>query len=262
VRCQRCDRPVCLACQVPAAVGVQCPDCVRQARRQLPVARSALGAPISGGAPVVTITMIGLCVVVFVAQQVVGGVTSDLILAPGAAWRQPWRMVTAAFLHAGVLHLAFNMYALWVVGSFMEQLLGRSRLAALYLGSALGGHVLVLAYFRVFEFNWEGALTGTLGASGAVFGLFAAALVAGRRLGSNINGIVGVVVLNLVLSFTLPGISWQGHVGGLIAGGAMALAYVHAPPAWRRRVAWLAPAAVAALTALVMVVTVSPLTWG
>jgi membrane associated rhomboid family serine protease len=228
----------------------------------MPAARSALGAPISAGAPVVTITAIGLCVVAFVAQQVTGGqLTWDWMFAPAAVWHQPWRIVTAAFLHGGVLHLAFNMYALWVVGSFMEQLFGRSRLAALYLGSALGGHALILAYFRVFDFTDQAAYSGTVGASGAVFGLFAAALMAGRRLGSNINGIVGVIGLNLVLSFTVPNISWQGHVGGLLVGGAMAWAYIHVRPDRRRRRAWVVGVTVPVVVALIVFLTASPWSW-
>jgi membrane associated rhomboid family serine protease len=256
VRCQRCGNPVCPQCQVQAAVGVHCPDCVRQAARAARPARSILGAPISGGAPVVTITAMALSVVAYLGQQLTGGwLTSEFMLVPGLALVQPWRMVTAAFVHGGLIHLAFNMYALWVIGSFMEQVLGRARLAALYLGSALGGHVLVLIYFRLFDYTWAGAMSGTLGASGAVFGLFAAALVAGRRLGGNISGIVVVIGLNLVFSFTVPGISWQGHVGGLLTGGAMALVYVHAPPARRRLCAVAAPAVVAAVTVAAMFLT-------
>jgi membrane associated rhomboid family serine protease len=260
VRCQRCGNPVCPECQVPAAVGVHCRDCARQADRQMPVTRSVLGAPITAGAPVVTVTVIAVCVVLFVAQQAPGlAVTNDLLLVPALAWRQPWRMVTAAFLHGSVLHLAFNMYALWVVGSFMEQLLGRARLAALYLGSALGGHCLVLAYFRVFDFTGSGAMTSTLGASGAVFGLFAATLLAGRRIGANISGIATVIGVNLIFSFIVRQVSWQAHVGGLAMGAAMALLYIHAPPRRRRIYAWLVPLGALMLTAAVMVLTVSPL---
>jgi membrane associated rhomboid family serine protease len=203
--------------------------------------------------------MIGLCVIMFIAQKASrDAVTLDLLLIPGVTWYQPWRMVTAAFLHAGIFHLLLNMYALWVVGSFMEQVLGRARMVALYLGSALGGHMLVLIYYRLSDSSWGGF---TLGASGAVFGLFAAILVGGRRQRANIRGIVAVIGLNLVLSFTVPGISWQGHVGGLLVGAAMAWAYFYAPPAKRRLWAWLAPIGVVALTVLVMILTVSPLTW-
>lgn len=262
VRCQRCGRPVCPECQIPAAVGVQCPDCVRQAVRQMPRTRSALGAPISDGAPVVTITMIGLCVIAFVAQLatgVTGGrVTQELIMAPMLAWHEPWRMITGAFLHGGVMHLLLNMYALWVVGSFMEQVLGRSRLVALYLGSALGGNAMVLIYFRLFDFTPQTGMSGTLGASGAVFGLFAATLIAGRRLGGNMSGIVAVIGINLVLSFTISGISWQGHIGGLVAGGLMALIYVHAPPSRRELVAWLVPLVTGMVMVGIVILTASP----
>jgi membrane associated rhomboid family serine protease len=206
--------------------------------------------------------MIALCALVFVGQKATGDrLTSYLVLEPGLTWSEPWRMVTAAFAHGGVMHLAFNLYALWVVGSFMEQLLGRARLTALYLGSALGGNAAVLIYFRLFDFTYSGAWTGTLGASGAVFGLFAASLLAARKLGGNISGIAGVIGINLVFSLVVAQISWQAHVGGLLTGAAMAAAYIYAPRARRRLYAWLVAVAVPLLVLAVMVLTVSPLTW-
>lgn len=185
VRCQRCRRPVCPACQVQAAVGVQCPECVRAGRRARPMLRSVFGAPLTRGAPVMTIGAIALCVAVFVGQIASGErLTQELILYPAGVWYQPWRLVTSAFLHGSVLHLAFNMYALWLVGGFVEQLVGRTRFATIYLASAIGGHAAVLTSYRVFDFpDFQAAYTGTLGASGAVFGLFAAAFVLSRRLG-------------------------------------------------------------------------------
>jgi membrane associated rhomboid family serine protease len=207
----------------------------------MPVARSVFGAPLSGGYPVITIAAIALCVLGYVAQMVGGGeVEIRLAFAPGVAAVEPYRLVTAAFLHGGIAHLALNMYALWVVGSFVEQLVGRWRFAALFLVSAVGGNMAVLAWARVvFPSGWYGL---TLGASGAVFGLFAAVLVLSRRLGRDVGGIVTVIAMNLVLSFVLVHVSWQAHVGGLLTGAGLAAVYAHAPAGKRR--AW-AVAAVA-----------------
>ncbi|MDR0365897.1 MAG: rhomboid family intramembrane serine protease [Bifidobacteriaceae bacterium] len=208
-------------------------------------------------------TIIAMCVVVYIAQMFAfQPVTAQLALAPGFVWTEPWRLVTGAFAHGGVAHLLLNMYALWVVGTFAEQLLGRARFIALYFGSALGGAAMVLAYFRLFDFTYQGAVQATVGASGAVFGLFAALLVLGRRIKADIRGIAIVIAFNLVLSFTLAHISWQGHVGGMLTGAAMAAVYAYAPPKRRRLFAWLAIAGVLVLVAAVVVATVSPMALG
>ncbi|MDR3360547.1 MAG: rhomboid family intramembrane serine protease [Bifidobacteriaceae bacterium] len=196
--------------------------------------------------------------VAFAAQQLTGGqLTADWIMFPGVVWIQPWRLVTAAFLHGGVVHLALNMYALWVVGGFVEQLVGRVRFAALYLASAVGGHAAALIYFRLADYTQAGAFSGTLGASGAVFGLFAACFVLSRKLGGDIRGIASVIGLNLVFSFMVQGISWQGHVGGLLMGGALAAVYAYAPPGRRRLYAWLGAAGAAVLLAAIVLLTAS-----
>ncbi|MDR1825271.1 MAG: rhomboid family intramembrane serine protease [Bifidobacteriaceae bacterium] len=234
VRCQRCGRPICPACQIPAAVGVQCPECVQQANRTAPAARSILGAPISRGhLPLLTIGALVLCVIGYVAQLATGGansgtVTQHLVFAPIMAREEPWRLITSAFLHGSPLHLLFNGYALWVVGSFVERLLGRWRFAALFLLSAIGGNVAVLVWARIVN-TWGSWLQGTLGASGAVFGLFATTLILSRRLGGNMSGILSVIAINLVFSFTVPNVSWQGHIGGLLLGGALAALFVYTP---------------------------------
>ncbi|MDR2379784.1 MAG: rhomboid family intramembrane serine protease [Bifidobacteriaceae bacterium] len=218
------------------------------------------GAPLTRGAPVMTIGAIALCVAVFVGQIASGErLTQELILYPAGVWYQPWRLVTSAFLHGSVLHLAFNMYALWLVGGFVEQLVGRTRFATIYLASAIGGHAAVLTSYRVFDFpDFQAAYTGTLGASGAVFGLFAAAFVLSRRLGGNIRGIAVVIGVNLVFGFMVANISWQAHLGGLALGGALALVYAYAPPRRRRAYAWAAGIGAACLLAAVIAATASP----
>ncbi|MFC8922823.1 rhomboid family intramembrane serine protease [Cellulosimicrobium sp. NPDC057127] len=245
VRCQRCGRPTCPECQRPAAVGVQCVDCVRQASRQAPTARTELGARVRGGPPVVTLTIIGLCVVSWVLQLVTAGDWTRLFaFAPFVGEQDPYRFLTAAFLHAtSPVHILFNMYALWITGPFLEQMLGRWRFAALYLLSALGGSVgyLVLAGGPLAD-AWY---TPVVGASGAVFGLFGAILLVLRRTGRNAMQIVVLLGINFALGFFFPGIAWQAHLGGLVVGALLGLAYAYAPRSSRTLVSVAATVAVA-----------------
>ena len=132
-----------------------------------------------------------------------------------------YRLLTSGFLHAGVLHILFNMVALYFTGPALERGLGHLRFIGLYLLSLLGGSVLVYLLTPVE--------TPTLGASGAIFGVFGASFVLARKLDYDIRGIVALIVVNLVITFAAPGISWQGHVGGLLTGAAVACAYAYAP---------------------------------
>ncbi len=237
VRCQRCGRPACPECQRPAAVGVHCVDCVREASRTVAQPRTAFGAPLRAGRPVVTLTLIGLCVVSYVLQMTVGSAwTGRLIFAPVIGDLEPWRFLTAAFLHdtGMILHIAFNMYALWILGQNLELALGRWRFIALYLLSAVGGTVTVtLLAAPTVAGGWT---TGVVGASGAVFGLFGAILVVLRRLGRSAQPIVVILVINAVIGFVVPGISWQSHLGGLLTGAALGAAYAYAPKGRRLEV--------------------------
>lgn len=228
VRCQRCGRPTCPECQRPAAVGIQCVDCVRDAAAQQPVARTAFGGRVTGGRPVVTLTLIALCAISYVLQMVSPGWTQALAFAPYLGESEPWRFLTSAFLHStgSLLHIAFNMIALWSVGPFLETSLGRWRYLALYLLSAVGGSVMFLLLAEPYTVSW---LTGLVGASGAVFGLFGAVLVVLRRVGSSARGIVAVLAINAVLGFVLPGVAWQAHLGGLLVGAALGAAFAYAP---------------------------------
>ncbi|WP_308201781.1 rhomboid family intramembrane serine protease [Cellulomonas fimi] len=243
VRCQRCGRPVCPDCQRQAAVGVQCVDCVAEASRGARPVRTVLGGRRREGRPVVTLTIIGLCVVSFVLQQVVPGWTIRWLFSPLAGLVEPWRFVTAAFLHSpgGVVHLAVNMLALWMIGPYLEQALGRARFVTLYLMSALGGSVAVVLLADALD-AWN---VGVLGASGAIFGLFGAVLVVMRRLGGDVRGILVVIGLNVVVGFVVSGISWPAHLGGLFTGLALGAAYAYAPAERRRQVAVVAPLVVA-----------------
>lgn len=222
VSCNRCGRPVCPECMVSAAVGQQCVDCVHQsAQRVIAPARTRRR---TGPVPVVSYTLIAMNIAVFVLQALVPGLPERLALMPWAVARdgEYYRLITSAFVHYGIVHILFNMYALYVLGPSLEEHLGRARFTALYGLSALGGSVLV---YLLSPPNAE-----TAGASGAIFGLFAATLVASKRLNLDIRGLVVLIVINLMITFTFPGVSWQGHIGGLITGGVLTVAYVYAPP--------------------------------
>jgi membrane associated rhomboid family serine protease len=218
-------------------------DCVAQSARTTRSARTVFGATVRGGRPVVTLTIIGLCVVSWVLQLTTGGVWTDQwIFAPSVGQAEPWRFLTAAFLHSTTpLHILFNMYALWLVGPFLEQAFGRGRFLALYLLAALGGSVGVLLLADPLDPGWY---TGVVGASGAVFGLFGAIIPVLRRMGRNAGQIVVLIVINMALPFVMPNIAWEAHVGGLVVGLAIGAGYAAAPRGKQRLVGWALPAAV------------------
>lgn len=191
--------------------------------RRAPVRRprSAVDTP-------VTLGLIVLCVLIHLAQQVDPTLTYRFGLLPvavtdGGEW---YRLITAAFLHAGLLHLATNMLTLYIVGAPLERVLRPTRYLTVYLLSALGGSLLSL---------WlSPAYTVGVGASGAIFGLFGALVVLRRQVGAEASGLFVLIGLNLVISFTIPNISWQAHVGGLVTGTLVALALLPTLRAQRR----------------------------
>jgi membrane associated rhomboid family serine protease len=232
VRCSRCDRPICPQCMVPAAVGFQCPECVSEGRKSVRPARTLYGGTVNRGGIDATRVLIGVNVVMFVLTLATGaGLASDsgdsdlyrrfALMPPLVAGGEWYRLVTSMFLHFGILHIAFNMWALLVIGTPLEQMLGRMRFLALYFLSGLGGSLLSFALGPVGEV--------AAGASGAIFGLFGAFYVVSRHRGLETGQIVGLIAINLVISFTFSGIDWRGHVGGLIVGGAVAFVLARAP---------------------------------
>lgn len=259
VRCQRCERPTCPACQRPAAVGVQCVDCVKETQRSAPVMRSVFGGRAATGRPVVTISIIAICAVVYVGQLASDRVTNDLMFAPVLGDTEPWRFLTAAFVHQPTwpLHILFNMYALWICGQYLEPLLGRVRFLALYLIAAIGGSVgyelLASVPTSVNDINGSGWFTPTVGASGAVFGCFIAVVVLNRHLGREIGPMIGLIVINAAIPFFASGIAWQAHVGGSVTGGVVALA-ITALGRERRQLQWVALAGVLVLLVVAAVV--------
>ncbi|HZB29838.1 MAG TPA: rhomboid family intramembrane serine protease [Streptosporangiaceae bacterium] len=253
VRCTRCDRYICPDCMRSAAVGHQCVECVRAGGRTMRQARTVFGGRVST-TPVVTYTLIALNVVAFVLQSADRGLERRYALAAVAVAfdGQYERLVTSAFLHYGIAHLLLNMWALYVVGQPLEQWLGRLRFSALYGLSALGGSVMV--------YLLSAPNTLTAGASGAVFGLFGAIFVVSKRLNYDVRGIAVLIVINLVFTFTFSGISWQGHIGGLITGSALALAYAYAPRQSRTLIQLGASLAIAAAVVVLIVLRTGQLT--
>jgi membrane associated rhomboid family serine protease len=200
-----------------AAVGHQCVECVGEGAKSIKRPR------VSTGQPIVTYVLIAANVVMFILQAAVPGLQAKLFLWPAAVavYDEYYRLLTSAFLHDGITHVLFNMWALWVIGPALERWLGRPRFIVLYFVSALGGSVLV---YLLTPVN-----TPTLGASGAIFGLFGATLALSRKLNFDMRWIIGLIVINLAITFVVPGISWQGHVGGLLTGAAVGGVYAYAP---------------------------------
>lgn len=252
VRCSRCDRPICPDCMREASVGHQCPECVNEGRRSVRPARTAFGGGAAGRHGYVTKTLIALNVLVMLisiaadrgGDAAVGGSGFGGLLgggtpltqwggvlgyasyvnfgpAHGIAAGEWYRLVTAMFLHYGLVHLLLNMWALWVLGRSLEAVLGPLRFLALYLIAGFGGNVAAYVF--------GAPNTTTVGASTAIFGLFAALFVIMRRLGRDTSQVVPILVINLIFTFTVPGISVTGHLGGLITGALMALVLAYAP---------------------------------
>ncbi|MCC3294503.1 rhomboid family intramembrane serine protease [Arthrobacter sp. zg-Y411] len=256
IRCQRCGRPACPECQHNAAVGVQCVDCFNAQKKDQPVYRTPYGGQVArNGKPVVTITIMAVCAAVFLLQQVVPSFTSAFQYVPWATDAEPWRMLTSAFLHSqtGIVHIAFNLYALWFLGRSLEPLFGRTRFALLYLISAFGGSVGVM-YLAA-------ANVAVVGASGAVFGLFGALFVVIRQRRGELRSLLILLGLNLVIGFVFPGIAWQAHVGGLLTGAACAAVLAYAPKGKHRTAIQFVGLAAIALVLVAAAVLWAPPLW-
>jgi membrane associated rhomboid family serine protease len=241
-------------------------DCVREGAKGVRTARTPFGGAVVGNAPPrVTQVIIGLCVVAYLSQIAFNSnipgdlnVTEKFKFAPIYATSEPWRLLTAAFLHSpsSPLHILFNMYALWMTGPYLEALLGRVRFVALYLLSALGGSVVYLVLSSPSDVNqWAG---GTVGASGAVFGLFGAFFIVQRRLNRDTGPLIAIIAINFAIGF-LPGIAWQAHLGGLFTGVLAALVLVYAPRLNRTTIQFAGLAAVAVLLGLMFIAKIATL---
>lgn len=242
----------------PASVGFQCPECVADGAKSVRQGRTAFGGRVSGDTSRVSLTIVAACVAVYVLG--LAGVSDALTLRfgnlagpvliggepAGVATGQYYRLFTAAFLHAGLLHLVTNMFALAQLGPTLESALGRVRFLTLYVLSALGGSTLS------YLVSDQGALG--VGASGAIFGLFGAYYVVVRRLGGQTRSIVTLLAVNLVITFAVPIIDWRAHLGGLATGALVATALAYAPRGERRNAVQAAACAGVALIIVAAVV--------
>lgn len=252
--CTRCHRPACPDCLREASVGYQCVDCVAEGGRAQRYATSVAGARPAGRDLVVPL-LIAINVAVFVVTVVQAGslgnnASAELFrqwaLAPIAVVDgDVWRLLTSGFLHFGPIHLVLNMLVLWIIGRDLETVLGPSRFLAVYLVSLLGGSATVFALEQVRSL--------TAGASGAIYGLMGALLMVLLRLRRSPGPALFIIGINVVITFTVPGISLYGHLGGLVFGTIVAAAMVYAP---RDRRPPVQIGAVAALVAIAVAVVV------
>ena len=218
VRCQRCDRTICPACMNTASVGFHCPECAKAGRQTV-----VRGPALFGARPLVTQILIGINIAVFVVGIALGdGIMGDIgangLIQEGAAFGpfiaergEWWRIITSGFLHFGLFHIGFNMYALWILGPGFERSVGRLRYVLVYMACLLGGS------FGALLVTPRAA---TAGASGAIFGLFGVAVLAQRSIGRSVwdTGLGTVLLINFVLTFGISSISVGGHVGGFVVG--------------------------------------------
>ena len=270
IRCQRCDRPICPDCMRDAAVGFQCPDCVKAANKGSRQNRAMYGGERSADPRLTTFVLIGLNALVWLAISATGGRLSRIVdllaLAPtgrcssastpsqyypsvsdsrvcelatsgdgvwhaGVADGAWWQLLSSAFTHVEIWHVAMNMFALFIFGPALEGIIGRARFLAVYLVSALASSVLVLFL--------AGADSSTVGASGALFGLLGALLVTAKKARLNSQWLMQNLVIGVVISVVgWRLISWQGHLGGFIGGVVTAAIIAYAPKANRSIVQW------------------------
>ncbi|MCE1174086.1 MAG: rhomboid family intramembrane serine protease [Propionibacteriales bacterium] len=283
IACQRCGRPICGDCMISAAVGFQCPDCVREGARQTRQNELPFGGLRVANSAITSITLIAINAAVWVLILLTGGqgsrwvqtlaltgqgycgsasdpnsyyprvssaaacVTSaDGVWIPGALDGGWWQVVTSGFTHVQPIHIGLNMLALWFIGPSLERILGRTRFLAIYLLSLLAGSAAVL---------WlSPGAQSTLGASGAIFGLIGALLVLTIRTKGDLRNVLVWLGINLVATFYISGISWQAHLGGLV-GGLIASAIIMFAPRQNRtahQVAGLVALGLAIAVALVV----------
>ncbi len=245
-----------------AAVGFQCPSCIAEGAKSTRSGRTAYGGLRTANPGLTSIALIGMNLAVWLAIVATGwrdswliprlallpvgecasraqegsfynGITSagdcsnplatngDGRWIPGVSEDSYWQLLTSAFTHVEIWHIGFNMLALWFLGPQLEMVFGRIRFLALYLISALSGSALV------YWLAGEGS--ATLGASGAIFGLLGALLVVAQKVGGDVRGIMIWLALNVFITFAVPNVSWQGHLGGFVGGFLVAIVLVYAP---------------------------------
>lgn len=252
--CQRCDRPICPECMVQGSVGFHCPECVAS---QPKVTTKPLKTVKVQPTRITSMVIAGINAVVWLAILVTGFGNSKLIdwlaltplgacptgdgrvlvtdaagcaasnmeWVPGVMTGAVWQPITSAFTHVQPWHILFNMMALFILGPQLEAVLRRSRFLALYAFSALTASAVVMLFSAPFQ--------ATLGASGAIFGLMGAFLIVALKRKADLRGILIWLGLNAVFTFTVPNVSWEGHLGGLLGGALFAWVILSIP--WQRR---------------------------
>lgn len=260
-----------------ASVGFQCPSCVSEGAKQTRSGRTTYGGVRSANPALTSIALIVTNVAVWLAILATGASSSSLVdllglrpnglcapgdgfiydyartrcetdggvFLPGVADGAMWQLVTSQFLHVQVWHIAGNMLALWMLGPQLETAFGRARFLALYLLSGLAGSVTVLWLSPEFQL--------TLGASGAIYGLFGAIAIITIKVRADLRSIAALLAVNVLITFAVPNISWQGHLGGLLGGAAIAAILVYSPRTRRTRTQLLGLVGVAALLAMLIV---------
>jgi len=243
ISCQRCGRKICPDCMRDASVGFHCPECVAEAAKSVRAPRTLAGGTVSASEGIVSKSLIGINVVAFVLTIAAGGNSSEFFqqgamlsvdavnrageTLTGVAEGGYWRLLTSAFLHEGTLHILFNMYALYLFGPLVESALGVRRFIVTYLTMA------IVASVFVYWLSDPRALT--IGASGAIFGLFAMALVLLIRAKQDVSFLLVMLAINAVISLQ-GNISWQGHLGGFVAGIILGVTFAYAPRERRTQV--------------------------
>lgn len=250
VICQRCDRPICPKCMHQASVGFHCPECTKQGAQKV-----YQGVAAVHGRPVVTMALIAINTVVFAIGVAFNGsnaltdgserlIRNFGLAAPPIYDGELYRLLTAGFLHAGILHIALNMWVLWLLGQAMEIMGDRLEYLAVYTASLLAGSLGALLVDPGLY---------TVGASGAIFGLAGAIIMAQRSRGVSFrqSGLFWFVVINAAISVTIPGISWGGHLGGFVGGAITGWAFydLGRRPSTQKWVPW----AISAGTCVVLV---------
>ena len=242
VHCTRCDRPICPDCMIPAPVGHQCPECVEQARRDF---RSGPGRALRGGVSATNALLVAIAIP-FVIEVILGGPqalfnpSAEILFDMGAmqpiavADGQFWRLFTAMFLHAGLLHVALNGYFFWLFGRMVEASFGRTWMVLIYVVAGFLASVASYAFGPV--------TTLAVGASGAISGVFGAFIAYNYRRrqhamnAANLRLALTVIVLNAVIAIGYSSIDWRAHVGGLVAGFALGYLADSSGPARQRAV--------------------------
>jgi membrane associated rhomboid family serine protease len=281
IRCQRCDRPICTECMRDAAVGFQCPSCISEGARTTRQGMSPYGGRRSANPALTSYVLIGVNLAVWVAVVATGGTSSRLVSylalwargscesainsniyfpgvteaqcvggdvrwVPGVVDGAYWQLITSTFLHVELWHVASNMLALFFLGPQVEAVLGRARFLAVYAVSGLTGSM--VAY-------WFTSTDGySLGASGAIYGLFGAIALLTIKVGGDLRPIAVLLGINVFITFAIPNISWQAHLGGLAGGAVVTAVILYAPRGARRAtVQWSAIGGITALVVLAVV---------